>query len=311
VNVLVVAESLRGAPQGVTRELVTAGSRLGPVTLALLTPDPVRFVPSCQLEGVTEILTVDLPGDFEPDPYSRALKDLIQARQPDLTLVAFTINGIAYAPAVAAALGLGFASDVHGLKLERGNLVATRSFYGSLVTAELEFPPDTPVLLLLRPKAWPPAVLSRNISVTEFVVPRGRSRARHIGFTEASVPGDLDIAEAPFLISIGRAVADAEGVARFQRLAERVGATLSSSRPLVDSGLMPPSRQVGQSGKVVKPKVYFAFGISGAAEHLAGITEAQTILAVNTDPYAPIFSVADYGAVADVFEIAEELEKLY
>ena len=120
---------------------------------------------------------------------------------------------------------------------------------------------------------------------------------------------DVDITKAPFLLSIGRGVEDQDELPRFEALAERFGATLSVSRPLVDAGWMPSARQVGQSGKTVKPRVYLALGISGAVQHLAGMRTAETIIAVNTDPEAPIFGVAHYGAVADLFEVADELEQ--
>ena len=122
---------------------------------------------------------------------------------------------------------------------------------------------------------------------------------------------DVDITQADFLLSIGRGIGDKENVEMFEELAEKMGATLSVSRPLVDAGWMPSSRQVGQSGKTVKPTVYLAFGISGAVQHLAGMKTAGTIIAVNTDPEAAIFNVAQYGAMADLFDVAEELEKLY
>ncbi len=111
------------------------------------------------------------------------------------------------------------------------------------------------------------------------------------------------------MFSIGRGVQDKDEIPRFEALAERLGATLSVSRPLVDAGWMPSARQVGQSGKTVKPRVYLALGISGAVQHLAGMRTAETIIAVNTDPEAPIFGVAHYGAVADLFEVADELEQ--
>ncbi|MGH2859001.1 MAG: electron transfer flavoprotein subunit alpha/FixB family protein, partial [Solirubrobacteraceae bacterium] len=133
------------------------------------------------------------------------------------------------------------------------------------------------------------------------------ARTEHLGYTEAAA-GDVDITKAEFLLSIGRGVEDKDNIPRFEELAEKLGATLSSSRPLVDAGWIPSVRQVGQSGKTVKPRVYLALGISGAVQHLAGMRGADTIIAVNTDPEAPIFSVAHYGAVTDMFELADELE---
>ncbi len=128
-------------------------------------------------------------------------------------------------------------------------------------------------------------------------------------FREAAV-GDVDITTAEFLLSIGRGIGEQDAIPQFERLADKLGAVLSVSRPLVDAGWMPNARQVGQSGKTVKPKVYLALGISGAVQHLAGMKTSGTIIAVNTDPEAAIFNVAHYGAVADLFDVADELEKL-
>ena len=136
----------------------------------------------------------------------------------------------------------------------------------------------------------------------------GVAATEHVGFEEVQDTG-VDITKAPFLFSIGRGVEDKDELPRFEALAERFGATLSVSRPLVDAGWVPSARQVGQSGKTVKPRVYLALGISGAVQHLAGMRTAETIIAVNTDPEAPIFGVAHYGAVADLFEVADELER--
>jgi electron transfer flavoprotein alpha subunit len=117
----------------------------------------------------------------------------------------------------------------------------------------------------------------------------------------------VDITKAEFLLSVGRGIEDKDALSQFEELAESMGATLSVSRPLVDAGWVSNARQVGQSGKTVKPKVYLALGISGAVQHLAGMQTADTIIAVNTDPEAPIFRVAHYGAVVDLFDVADEL----
>jgi electron transfer flavoprotein alpha subunit len=210
---------------------------------------------------------------------------------------------------VAAKLGLGFASDVLALAEEDGAIVATRAFYGAKVHGEVEFPAGRPVLLLLRPTAWPAAEGAGSATVGELALPPVESRARHLSFEEAQ-KGDVDIADADFLLSIGRGIGEQENIAMFEELAGKLGATLAVSRPLVDAGWMPSSRQVGQSGKTVKPKVYLAFGISGAVQHLAGMKTSETIIAVNSDPEAAIFDVAHYGAVADLFDVAEELAKL-
>jgi electron transfer flavoprotein alpha subunit len=306
---LVVAEHLRGEVRDVTRELVTAAQGLeGPVAVAVIARDPSRF--DVKLNRVDEVVHVPVEQEeFENDVYQAALEALIALRQPRAVLLGFTVNSMGYGPAVAAKLGLGFASDVHGLALEGEAVIATRSFYGGKVDAELEFPQGRPVLLLVRPTAFAPADPGGNATMSDFSVEIPASRARHVGFEEAAA-GDVDITTADFLLSIGRGIGEKEAIPRFEQLADKMGATLSVSRPLVDAGWMPNARQVGQSGKTVKPKVYLALGISGAVQHLAGMKTSGTIIAVNTDPEAAIFKIAHYGAVTDLFDVAEELEKL-
>jgi electron transfer flavoprotein alpha subunit len=312
MSVLVVAEHVRGQVRDVTRELITAGRELGPVTVAVIAANPAALVDAVDVEGVSEIVTVEVGTDeFENDVCQAAVEALIADLQPRVTLFGFTVNSMGFGPAVAAKLGLGFASDVHGVALEGDAVVATRSFYGSKVSAELEFPGAERVLLLLRPTTWAAAEGPGGAGVSSFAVAASPSRARHLEFVEPAASADVDITQAGFLLSIGRGIGEKENVDMFRELAEKMGATLSVSRPLVDAGWMPASRQVGQSGKTVKPAVYLAFGISGAVQHLAGMKAAGTIIAVNTDPEAAIFTVAHYGAKADLFDVAEELEKLF
>jgi electron transfer flavoprotein alpha subunit len=307
---LIIAEHLRGELREITGELVTAAKQLGnPVAVAVIARDPSRF--DVSFEGVDEIVNVPVAQEeFENDVYQHALEALIAERHPQLVLLGFTVNSMGYGPAVAAKLDVGFASDVHGLGREGDTVIATRSFYGGKVDAELEFPGGRCVLLLIRPTTFSPAATGARPATSVFSVEVPASRARHVDFEEAAV-GDVDITTADFLLSIGRGIGDQDAIPQFERLAEKLGAVLSVSRPLVDAGWMPNVRQVGQSGKTVKPKVYLALGISGAVQHLAGMKTSATIIAVNTDPEAAIFKVAHYGAVTDLFDVADELEKLW
>jgi electron transfer flavoprotein alpha subunit len=311
MSVLVSAEHVRGQLREVTLELITAAQELGePVTVAVIAHDPAALAGDVNRAGVAEIVTVAVDAEeFENDVYQQAVEALIQERQPAVTLLGFTVNSMGFAPAVAAKLGLGFASDVFAFRTEAGELVAERSFYGAKVSAEIEFPQEQ-VLLLLRPTAWAPTEEAGGAAVSDFPVSISGSRARHLEFVEAPA-GDVDITTADFLLSVGRGIGEKENLSQFEELADKLGATLSVSRPIVDAGWMTSARQVGQSGKTVKPKVYLALGISGAVQHLAGMKTSGTIIAVNTDPDAAIFNVAHYGAVADLFEVAEELEKLW
>jgi electron transfer flavoprotein alpha subunit len=312
MSVLVVAEHLRGELRPVTLELISAARSLGgPVVVAVIAKDPAAFTEAVNVEGVDEIVTVPVEQEeFENDVYQEAVERLIEERGPHAILLGFTVSSMGYGPALAAKGGLGFASDVFAVREEDGVLVAERSFYGAKVNGELEFPGHDSVVLLLRPTAWPPAEGAGAASVTAVEGGPATSRARHQDWVEAQT-GDVDITTADFILSVGRGIGDKENLEQFEELAESMGATLSSSRPLVDAGWMPNARQVGQSGKTVKPKVYLALGISGAVQHLAGMKTSGTIIAVNSDPEAAIFNVAHYGAVADLFEVAEELEKLY
>jgi electron transfer flavoprotein alpha subunit len=298
VSVLVVAEHTRGQVRDITYELMTAGRALGgPLAVAAIGPDPGAL--DLNRAGVDEIVHVRVP---QAD---------IAERRPDHILVGFTVNSFGYAPAVATKLGLGFASDVFAISRDAGVTVATRAFYGSKVHAELDFPGRQAVMLMLRPTIWPAAgPASGAANITELKVAIAGSRARHKEFLDLP-KADVDITGADFLLAIGRGIGDKENIALFERLSEKMAATLASSRPLVDAGWMPSSRQVGQSGKTVKPKVYLALGISGAVQHLAGMKASGTIIAVNKDPEAALFNAAHYGAVADLFEVAKELEKLY
>ena len=314
-GVLVVAEVRRGELREVSLELITAAAAVrdaagGRVVVALIDVDAASHAAALAADGVDEVLTVGSPvANFEAHIAARALEELIEAEQPALVLLGHTIDSMGFAPAVAARGLLGFASDVVALEWDRGP-IARRGAYGDKLVDELEFPGKTCTLLMVRPGAFAAANPGGGGATVRAVELSGLldvARTEHAGFREVPA-GDVDITKADFLLSIGRGVAERDNIPRFEELAQRLGATLSVSRPIVDAGWMPGARQVGQSGKTVKPKVYLALGISGAVQHLAGMRGAEVIIAVNTDPEAPIFGVAHYGAVVDMFELADELE---
>ncbi|OYR89175.1 electron transfer flavoprotein subunit alpha, partial [Halorubrum sp. E3] len=161
-------------------------------------------------------------------------------------------------------------------------------------------------LLTVRGGEWPPAEGVGDATVEAADVDHPESGARVTGFEEVG-GGDVDIADADVLVSVGRGIEEEENLELVEELADALGATLSASRPIVDNGWLPKNRQVGQSGKVVTPDVYIAVGISGAVQHVAGMKGSDTIVAINTDPNAPIFDIADYGIVGDLFDVVPEL----
>jgi electron transfer flavoprotein alpha subunit len=298
-GVLVIAESRRGELRDVSLELLTAAASLeGPVNVLLVgdaSPEPLN------VPGVETIVSARRE-HFEPHVQAQAAKQAIERFAPSFVLVAHSVDAMGYAPAVAAELDLGFASDVTAV-----GATVTRGAYGDRLLAQLEFPGKATTLVMLRPGAYEAAAPGGGSAAIEaLTLDESVAATEHLGYIEAD-GGDVDITKSGFLLSIGRGVEDADGVAEFEELASKLSATLSVSRPLVDAGLVPAARQVGQSGKTVKPKVYLALGISGAVQHLAGMRKADTIIAVNTDPEAPIFQVAHYGAVADLFEVARAL----
>jgi electron transfer flavoprotein alpha subunit len=313
-GILVVAETRRDELRSVTLELIGAALELkdaagGRVTVAIVDADPSSFTGALAVSGVDEILTVTTPTpSFEAHVAQQVLGALVEAEQPDVVLLGHTIDSMGFGPAVAARKGLGFASDVTAVSWDAGP-VAIRGAYGGKLVAELDFPGRERTLLMLRAGAFEPAEADgAAVGVRAVDVAFDAAPTEHLDYREAAT-GDVDITKAEFLVSIGRGIEDKDNVAQFEDLADKLGATLSVSRPLVDAGWVSNARQVGQSGKTVQPKVYLALGISGAVQHLAGMQKADTIIAVNTDPEAPIFSVAHYGAVADLFDVAEALEQ--
>lgn len=316
-GVLVVAEHRDGEVREVTFELITAAAELkaagaGPLAVAVLGHDLDQLANSVNVGGVDEVIQVPLPTqEFDSDSYRHALTSLLKERLPRVTLLGFGVDGMSYGPAVAASLQSGFASDVVACAYGGDQVTAVREFYAGKVQAELEFPDKAGVVLMLRPTVWPrasgPGVADRKVHELPLEGPPPRTRHREYF---RPVTSDIDITSADFILAVGRGIGDKENLPRFEQLAIRLGATLACSRPLVDSGWLPQARQVGQSGRTVKPKVYLAMGISGAVQHLAGMRASGTIIAVNTDPDAAMFKVAHYGAVADLMEVAEQLESI-
>jgi electron transfer flavoprotein alpha subunit len=312
MSVLVISEHRDGAMRGVSCELVTAATSLGgSVVVAVIGSNAPSLADSVNVEGVDEVVTVSCDSaEFDADVWRAAVAALIEQRSPDVVLAGHTVDSMSFAPAVAARRGMGFASDVIDVRRDGSALVVVRSFYGGKVNGELEFADGTPVLLMLRAATWPEADGAGSAPVASLPAPAVASRTRHQGFTQPPA-GDVDITTSDLILAIGRGVGEKTSIAQFEELAGAMGATLACSRPLVDAGWMPASRQVGQSGTTVTPQVYLALGISGAVQHLAGMKNAGTILAVNTDPEAAIFSVAHYGSTCDMFDLADELEQAW
>lgn len=312
--ILVIVEHRRGALRPVSLELIGAALSLKDTTgdvllVAVVGPAPERFVDAVKLAGVDEILTIQAgSGDFEPDTMAAAVVELVKTRSPSLVLLPHSVDAMSYAGALAAANGFGFATDVFKIDSHGGAWLATRGGYGQKVNVELDFPGRSVVMLTVRPGVFKPPEGCATPLVTAVPLAATTTRVRCKDYVDLSSTDDVDMSAAEFILSVGRGIGEQSNVPKFKELAEALGATLGCSRPVADSGWLPKSRQVGQSGKTASAcKLYVAMGISGAIQHLAGMKHVTTIVAVNTDPGAAIFNVAQYGIVGDVFEIADEL----
>jgi electron transfer flavoprotein alpha subunit len=316
-GILVIAEQRRGELRPVSLELPSAAASLrrdgDEVAVAILSDSPERWVESLSVAGVDEIVTVKVgAAEFDPDTFESAVGALIAQRSPDVVLVAHSVDSFGYAAALAVRLGLGFATDVFSAQRIDGELVATRGGYGQKVSVEVDFPGRRTVLLAIRGNVFKAPERAGSPRITAFDPPPLQGRAKAREFIELSAGDDIDMTAAEFILTIGRGIGEAAKVPQFRELADAVGATLGCSRPIADAGWLPKSRQVGQSGKTASAcKLYIAMGVSGAIQHLAGMKHVGTIVAVNTDAEASIFSVAKYGIVGDIFEIADELRKLF
>jgi electron transfer flavoprotein alpha subunit len=316
-GILVIAEQRRGELRPVSLELVGAAQTLkrngDSVSVAVLAPSPGALTAPLNVAGVDEIITVKVASpEFDPDTFESALGALIGERKPDVVLVAHSVDSFGYAAALAAKLGLGFATDVFKVERQDGELVATRGGYGQKVNIEVDFPGRSTVLLAIRANVYKPPEQPGSPKIVEFAAPATASRSSGREFIELASADDVDMTQAEFILTIGRGIGEEAKVAQFKELADAIGATLGCSRPIADAGWLPKSRQVGQSGKTASAcKLYIAMGVSGAIQHLAGMKHVATIIAVNTDAEASIFGVAKYGIVGDIFEIAEELRQCF
>ncbi|MFB6125160.1 MAG: electron transfer flavoprotein subunit alpha/FixB family protein [Halanaeroarchaeum sp.] len=311
-DVLVVAEHRRGELRDVSFELLTAGRTLadvagGDLHVAVISGAVDDYAEALSREGVDAVHTVAHGEEFNHDVYVQAIESLAGDLDPEFVILPNSVNGLDYAPAVAGALDRPLVTDAVGLDTEGETLVVNREMYGSKVETVIEVA-EGPFVVTVRAGEFPAAegVADPEIVAHDVAIDDDSLGSTVTGYEEIGA-GDVDISEADFLVSVGRGIEEEENLELIQELADVTGGTVSASRPIVDNGWLPKNRQVGQSGKTVTPTVYLAIGISGAVQHVAGMKGAETIIAVNTDPNAPIFDIADYGIVGDLFDVVPEL----
>jgi electron transfer flavoprotein alpha subunit len=264
------------------------------------------------------LLEHDLLENYTPDGFSIALKQLIAQVRPDLVLLPHTYQVRDFAPKLAASLSKGMIGDCVGYRHENGRLVFVRQMFQGRTAADVSFQGEPPWLATFQAGAFRADLAVardggkapvKRVSV-ELSPEQIRSKPLEL-FREAKQA--IDLAQAPVIVAVGRDIKAPENIPQAEKLAKLLGGELAASRPICDEGWLPMERQIGSSGQTVAPKLYLALGISGAIQHVVGMKGSRTIVAVNKDRNAPIFEVADYGIVGDLFEIVpaliEELEK--
>jgi len=267
---------------------------------------------------VAEVLSIehDLLEKYTPDGYTLALKQVISTEKPDFVFFPHTYQVRDFAPKLAASLGRGMIADCVGLRHENGKLIFVRQMFQGKTAADVVFQGDAPWFASFQAGAFRGDQVEmggtsspRTVAV-DLKPDQIRTKPLEL-FREAKQA--VDLTQAPIIVAIGRGIKEPTNIPLAEKLAQAIGGEIAASRPICDEGWLPMERQIGSSGQTVAPKLYMAIGISGAIQHVVGMKGSRTIVAINKDANAPIFEVADYGIVGDLFEIVpaltEELAK--
>ena len=310
-QIVIVGECQDGRLSDASRELLARGRELaagtGDTVLVAAFGDEARD--AIKDADADEALAISGTGagGYNPEACEASLMALFQEHAPSLVLLSNTTMGMDLGAALAARLQKPMVAYCTALTHDGDVLVATSQIYGGKLAAEVEVPEGAIVTAI--PGSWPASAATGTPQLRDMSLPEVKTKV--IQVIEAEAGGDVDITRADILVSVGRGIEDPDNLEMADALAEAMGGVVSCSRPVVDAGWLPRSRQVGKSGQTVKPKVYLALGISGAPEHLQGMKDAELIIAVNSDETAPIFEVAHYGATADILDLMPALtEKL-
>lgn len=322
-EVLVLCEQADGKLKVISNEILTKGreisTALGTGLSAVIAGSGIEPLGQELSNWAGKVFVLDSPqlASYTTDGYAKALANLITAQQPKLVLCGASSQGRDLIPRVAAKLKGALASNCSDLKVESGGLVATRPIYGEKTYAQVALKGEGLQFVSIRPKAVVPVEPEAPAGGQVFKIdPNVAPEDLRTSVVETikGAGGMIELTEADIIVSGGRGTKGDEGFKCVEDLAKELNAAVGASRSVVDAGWRPHSFQVGQTGKVVSPKLYVATGISGAIQHLAGMRTSRVIVAINKDPEAPIFKLADYGIVADLFKacplLTEEIRKL-
>jgi electron transfer flavoprotein alpha subunit len=311
--IVTFAEQREGKLRRASLEVVSEARRLAEamgatVSTVAVGPGSEALADELASYGADRVHVFDDPalGTYATEAYARALAQVIADARPSVVLIPFTAIGKDLAPRVAAKVGAGLASDCVRLQVNEGTLVARRPVYAGKAYATVEWAGE-PRMATLRPNVFPlgqPDTRRKAEVVKGSIDASSRAKVRAL---RATTQGKVQLTEAQVIVSGGRGLKGPEHFHLVEGLAEAMGAAVGASRAVVDAGWVDHQMQVGQTGKTVSPALYVACGISGAIQHLAGMSSSKYIVAINKDADAPIFKVADYGIVGDVFEILPKL----
>jgi len=321
-GVWVYAEQKDGEIQGVVYELLGAGQRLAKARQAelaavLMGKDVEKLAPELFKRGADKVYVVedDALEHYLDEPYARILTRMVLEYKPEIVLTGATALGRALIPRTATQLGTGLTADCTGLEIDgdSGHLLQTRPAFGGNIMATIRCENYRPQMATVRHKVMTEAEVDESKTTGEVVkvAITTEDTASHTKVLEVikEAAQAVNIVEADIIVAGGRGMKTPENFNMLHELADVLGAAIGASRAAVDAGWVDYAHQVGQTGKTLKPKVYFAVGISGAIQHLVGMSSADVIIAINKDPAAPIFNVANYGLVGDLFEIVPLLTK--
>ncbi len=322
-NVWVFIELHNGQPRNVGYELLGQGRILadanGEKLIGVIIGEKAQSLAHEIISyGADEVIVVEGSqyADYNTDTYTYAMQVLINKYKPSIILIGATNNGRDLGPRIACRVGTGLTADCTGLGIdeETGNVAWTRPAFGGNIMATILCPLHRSQIGTVRPNVFkkPKNDSSRTgkIIVENIIMDESKIRTKRIGYIKTIEESQVNLEEAEFIVSGGRGLGKPENFQIVKELAEALGGSVGASRAAVDSEWIPALHQVGQTGKTVGPKIYIACGISGAIQHLAGMSSSDIIIAINKDPEAPIFDVADFGVVGDLFEVVPELTKL-
>jgi electron transfer flavoprotein alpha subunit len=306
MSVLVVLEQQRGAWHRMSFEALAAAQQLGSASAAVIGSAGEELT-SKKLERVYAVQH-DLLANYTADGFTAALEQLIRKLNPSIVVFPHTYQVRDFAPKLATRFGQVLISDVVGLRVESGAPIFVRQLFQGKLNADVK-PAGAPVFVSVQAGAFrADQVVAGTCQVEQFTpeLTANVIRAKPLDPFRESARA-VDLTSADIIVSVGRGIKEKDNIPVVEELAKALGAELAASRPICDNGWLPMERQVGSSGQTVSPKMYLAVGISGAIQHLVGMKGAKTIVAINKDANAPIFEIADYGIVGDLFEVVPAL----